>query len=146
MGRVWHFISKSDSIDVAAASDHISELRERKENLESAADEARAVLAERRQYLDSADTIAAFAEEMSEFLTTSELTETKAFVQSFVKEIQVKPGRAAIVYSLPTPEDSPIGGANFAEVALNGGVRKSVRHGGPAWTRTRDLSLIRTAL
>ena len=76
---------------MAAASDHIVELRERKENLESAADEARAVLAERRQYLDSADTIATFAEEMSEFLTTSELTETKAFVHSFVKEVQVKP-------------------------------------------------------
>ena len=48
--------------DVAAASDHIVDLRERKENLESDADEARAVLAERRQYLDSADTIATFAE------------------------------------------------------------------------------------
>ena len=36
---------------MAAASDHIVALRERKENLESAADEARAVLAERRQYL-----------------------------------------------------------------------------------------------
>ncbi len=66
-----HFISKSDSTDVAAASDHIVALRERKENLESAADEARAVLAERRQYKDSADTIAAFAQEMSEFLLSS---------------------------------------------------------------------------
>ena len=122
LGRVWHFISKSDSIDVAAASGHIVELRERKENLESAADEARAVLAERRQYLDSADTIATFAEEMSEFLTTSELTETKAFVHSFVKEVQVKPGRAAIIYSMPTPDDSPLGGADSAEIALNGGV------------------------
>ena len=134
LGRVWHFISKSDSIDVAAASDHIVELRERKENLESAADEARAVLAERRQYLDSADTIATFAEEMGEFLATSELTETKAFVHSFVKEIQVKPGKAGIIYSMPTPDDSPLGGADSAEIVLNGGVRKSVRHGGPAWT------------
>ena len=136
LGRVWHFISKSDSIDVAAASDHIVELRERKESLESAADEARAVLAERRQYLDSADTIATFAEEMSEFLATSELTETKAFVHSFVKEIQVKPGKAGIIYSMPTPDDSPIGGADSAEIALNGGVRKSVRHGGRGRNRT----------
>ncbi len=134
LGRVWQFISKSDSIDVAAAADHIVELRERKENLESAADEARATLAERRVMLDSADTVAAFAEEMSEFLTTSELTETKAFVHSFVKEIQVKPGRAAIIYSIPTPEDSPMGGVDSAEIALNGGVRKSVGRGGPEWT------------
>ena len=141
LGRVWHFISKSDSIDVAAASDHIAELRERKENLEGAADESRAVLAERRQYLDSADTIATFAEEMSEFLATSELTETKAFVHSFVKEIQVKPGRAAIVYSMPTPGDSPMGGADYSEFALNGGVRKPVRHGGPCGNRTHDLRI-----
>ena len=32
---------------------------------------------------------------MSDFLKTSELTETRAFVHSFVKEVQVKPGRAA---------------------------------------------------
>ena len=137
LGRVWHFISKSDSVDIAAASDHIVELQRRRESLEGAADEARAVLAERRQYLDSADTIATFAEEMSEFLKDSELTETKAFVHSFVKEVQIKPGKAAIIYSMPTPEDSPLGGADSAEIALNGGVRKSVRHGGLDWTKSR---------
>ena len=30
---------------------------------------------------------------MGEFLKTSELTETRAFVHSFVKEVVVKPGR-----------------------------------------------------
>ena len=103
LGRVWHFIVRSDSVDVAEASDLIVELRERKEKLEIATEEARALLKERRQFLDSADTIAAFAAEMSEFLKTSELTEAKAFVGSFVKEVVVKPGRAAIVYSIPTP-------------------------------------------
>ena len=47
----------------------------------------------KRQFLDGADT---FAAEMSDFLKTSELTETRAFVHSFVKEIEVKPGKAAI--------------------------------------------------
>ena len=134
LGRVWHFIARSDSVDVPEASDLIVELRERKEKLEIAAEEARALLKERRQFLDSADTIAAFAAEMSDFLKTSELTETKVFVGSFVKEVVVKPGRAAIVYSIPTPEDSPIGGADAAEIALNGRVMNSVRHGGPKGT------------
>ena len=145
LGRIWQAIETTD-IEMADASDRIREHRERKEKLEIAAEDARAMLAERRVMLDSADTIATFAADMSEFLKTSELTETKAFVRSFVKEIEVKPGKAAIVYSIPTPQDSPIGGANAVEVALNGGVRSTVRHGGPAWTRTRDLSLIRTAL
>ena len=79
--------------------------------------------------LDSADIIAVFAKEMSEFLKTSELTKTRAFVRSFVKEV-VKPRRAAIIYSLPTPDDSPIGGADAAEVALKGQGMSTVRSGG----------------
>ena len=145
LGRIWNLIETTDA-DMADAWDRIKEHRERKEKLEVAAQEARELLAERRQFLDSADTIATFAADMSEFLKTSELTQTKAFVHSFVKEIEVRPGRAAIVYSIPTPEDSPMGGADAAEIALNGGVMNSVCHGGPSWTRTTDLSLIRTAL
>ena len=56
----------------------------RKDQLEQAADEARAVLAERRVFLDSADIIANFAADMSEFLRTSDITESKAFMRSFV--------------------------------------------------------------
>ena len=129
LGRIWQVIETTD-IEMADAPERIREHRERKEKLEIAAEEARALLSDRRQFLDSADTIATFAAEMGEFLKTSELTETKAFVGSFVKEIVVKPGRAAIVYSIPTPDDSPIGGADVAEIALNGGVMNSVRHGG----------------
>ena len=141
LGRIWQAIETTD-IEMADASDRIREHRERKEKLEIAAEEARAILAERRVMLDSADTIATFAADMSEFLKTSELTETKAFVRSFVKEIEVKPGKAAIVYSIPTPQDSPIGGANAVEVALNGGVRSTVRHGGPGRDRTCDQSVM----
>ena len=130
LGRIWNFIETSDT-EMADASDRIREHRERKETLEIAAEEARALLKERRQLLDSADTIATFAEEMSDFLKTSELTETRAFVHSFVKEVVVKPGRAAIVYSIPTPDDSPMGGADAAEIALNLQVMNSVQPGGP---------------
>ena len=142
LSRVWHFVARSDSVDVAEASDLIVELRERKEKLEVAAEEARGLLSERRRFLDSADTIATFAAEMSDFLKTSELTETRAFVHSFVKEIEVKPGKAAIVYSIPTPDDSPIGGADAAEVALTGRVRSTVQSGGPGGTRTFTQSVI----
>ena len=129
LGRIWQVIETTD-IEMADASERIREHRERKEKLEVAPGEARVLLSERRRFLDSADTIATFAADMSEFLRTSELTETRAFVHSFVKEIEVKPGRASIVYTIPTPEDSPIGGADAAEVALNGRVRNSVTSGG----------------
>ena len=107
LGRIWQVIETTD-IEMADASERIKEHRERKEKLEVAAEEARKLLSERRQFLDSADTIATFAAEMSEFLKNSELTETRAFFHSFVKEVEVKPGKAAIVYSIPTPKDSPM--------------------------------------
>ena len=125
---------------MADASERIREHRERKKRSENAAKEARTPLAERRQFLDSADTIAAFAEDMTEFLKTSELTETKAFVWSFAKEIVVGPRRAGILYSLPTPEYSPIGRVGNAEVALNGRVISTVRCGTPGGTRTHASS------
>ena len=71
---------------------------------------------------------------MSEYLKTSELTESRSFIQSFVKEIVVEPGKAAVRYTIPTPPDSPIGGGDAAEVALHGPVRSSVHVGGPKWT------------
>ena len=37
----------------------------------------------------------------------------------------ITPGKAAIVYPILTPEDSPIGGSDAAEVALNGRVRST---------------------
>ena len=40
---------------------------------------------------------------MSEFLRTSEITETRALVRSLVKAIPVRPGQATIRYTIPTP-------------------------------------------
>ena len=134
LDRVWHVIENSE-LDISDATSRIREHRERQEKLEIAAEEARALLSERRAVLDNVDTIAAFAEDMSDFLMTSEITESRAFIKSFVKEIKVKPGKATVFYTLPTPPDSPIGGGDAAEVALHGPVvRSSVHVGGPNWT------------
>ena len=145
LGRVWQVIENSD-IEMADASHRIKEHRERQQRLEMSAEEARAMLAERRVMLDSADKIAAFAREMSEFLQTSEITETRAFVRSFVKAILVRPGRATIHYAIPTPPDSPIGGADAAEVALSGRVMSTVQSGGPGWIRTTDRPVMSRVL
>ena len=140
LDRIWHFVESTD-LAMADASERILEHRHRREQLEAAAVEARAVLTERRKLLDSADTIAAFAQDMSEFLKTSELTETKAFVRSFVKEVQVKSGKATIIYTIPTPEDSPIRGGDTADIALNGEVRSIEHGGGPCGDRTHDTRI-----
>ena len=62
--------------------------------LEDAAADARAILSQRRAVLDDVNTIAAYAQDMREFLNESELTERRAFIETFVKEIVVMPGDA----------------------------------------------------
>ena len=121
LGKIWHAIETTD-IDISQASDRIKEHWDRKEKLETAVDEAREILSKRRVTLDKMETITELAKDMSEYLKTSELTQSRALIRSFVKEVAVRPGKATILYTLPTPEDSPIGGGDIAEVVLNGGV------------------------
>ena len=90
LGVIWNAIETSD-LDISDAADRIKEHRERKEGLEDAAADARAVLSQRRAYLDDVNTISAYAKDMKDFLEESELTERRAFIESFVKEIMVIP-------------------------------------------------------
>ena len=134
LGRIWQVIETTD-IEMADASERIREHRGAQGEVgDRRRGGAGAAVGPAVSSWTAPTPSPLFPAEMSEFLKSSELTETKAFVRSFVKEIVVKPGRAAIVYSIPTPDDSPIGGADVAEIALNGGVMNSVRHGGPDLT------------
>ncbi len=67
-------------------------------------------MATRMDGLGDVETIAAYVNEMSESLMESELTETRAFVRSFVKKIGVVPGKAIIRYTIPMPKDSSMRG------------------------------------
>ena len=99
LGRIWNAIETSD-IDIADTSDRVKEHRERKERLEDAAADARAILSQRRAHLDDVKTISAYAKDMKDFLQESELTERRSFIESFVKEIIVIPGDALIRYTM----------------------------------------------
>ena len=106
LDRIWHFVETTD-IDMADASDRIKEHRERQERLEDAAADARAILSQRRAVLDDMNTIAAYAQDMSEFLNESELTERRAFIETFVKEIVVMPGDALLCCTIPISQSTP---------------------------------------
>ena len=100
LGRIWHFIATSDTV-MADASVHIRELRDRQERLEDAAEDASAILSQRRKVLDDVNTIAAYAKDMKDFLKESELTERRAFIKSLVEEIVVGAGDALLRYAIP---------------------------------------------
>ena len=128
MDRLWHVVETA-GMEVNDILPRLRVHQERQAQLERAAEEARSALTERRDFLDRTEVIARFVEEMSEFLQASELTETKAFIRSFVKRIVVRKGTAVIHYTIPTPDDSPLKGADVSEIGLQEGVRSMVSFG-----------------
>ena len=85
------------------------------------------------------ETITTYAQDMSEFLKDSELTERRAFIETFVKEIVVMPGKAVVRYTVPMPEDSLAPGMSAEDMALNGSVLSTVPVGGPERTELRTF-------
>ncbi len=130
MDRLWYAVETTD-LEINDIIPRLREHQERQEKLEVAAEEARAALSNRPARLEDAK-IAAYAREMSDFLMESELTETKAFIRSFVKEIAVAPGQATIRYAMPMPEDSPIGRRESEVVRIGEPVLATV-HDGWGW-------------
>ena len=107
LDRLYRAIETTD-LDITDIAPRIREHRERERRLQESAREAEAMLSERRVRLDDVETITAFAKDMSEWLLESELTERRAFIQSFVKEIVVGPGEARLRYTMPMPQDSRV--------------------------------------
>ena len=130
LDRLYDLVETTTEFNMADFAHRIRDHKERQERLESAAEGARAILAQRRAVLDDVKTITAYAKDMSRFLQKRELTERRAFIETFVKEIELLPDNAVVRYTIPTPPDSPIGGGDAAEVALHGPVRSSVHVGG----------------
>ena len=96
-------------------------------------------MAQRRKVLDDVNTIAAYAKDMKDFLKESELTERRAFIQSFVKEIVVVPGDALLRYTVPMPDDSLIPGRAAEKVTLPVPVLSTLPDGGPILTIDRTV-------
>ena len=105
LGKLYNLVETTD-MEVEDFKPRIRELRERQDRLECSAEEARAALAQRRKVLDDVNAIAAYAREMRDFLEESELTERKAFIETFVKEILVVPGDALMRYTIPISQST----------------------------------------
>ena len=106
LDRLYNLVETTTEFNMADFAHRIRDHRERQERLESAAEGARAILAQCRAVLDDVKTITAYAQDMSKFLQKSELTERRAFIETFVKEIEVMPDNAVVRYAVPMPNDS----------------------------------------
>ncbi len=141
LDRLYDLVETTTEFNMADFAHRIRDHKERQERLESAAQGARAILAQRRAVLDDVKTITAYAKDMSRFLKSSELTERRAFIETFVKEIELLPDNAVVRYSVPMPDDSLIPGKKVQEIPLNGSVVSSVNGSPPNWTKSRTFTL-----
>ena len=131
LDRLYNLVETTD-LDIEDFKPRIRDHRERQERLEASASEARAMLSQRREVLD-VETITTYAQDLSVFLNESELTERRAFIGSFVKEIVVMPGNAVVRYTIPISQSTP-----KTEVLLGGRFGCDwIRSGGPiGWCAT----------
>ena len=141
LDRLYDLVETTTEFNMADFAHRIRDHKERQERLESAAEGARAILAQRRAVLDDVKTITAYAQDMSRFLQKSELTERRAFIETFVKEIELLPDNAVVRYSVPMPDDSLIPGKKVQEIPLNGSVVSSVNGSPPDLTKSRTFML-----
>ena len=109
LDRIYDLVETTTEFNMADFAQRIRDHRERQERLESAAQGARAILAQRRAVLDDVKTITAYAQDMSKFLRKSELTERRAFIETFVKEIELLPDNAVVRYTIPISQCSTRG-------------------------------------
>ena len=75
-----------------------------------------------------APTVKSYAEDLKNLLEEAEITESKAFLRSFIKRVEINKSEAVIHYSLPMPQ-----GDQDQLV----GVLPMVTSGGPYWTKDR---------
>ena len=105
----------------------MAEYRDRRERLEDAAANAREVQVQFSSGLGDPREIAGYAREMEDFLDRSELTERRAFIETFVREVAVTPDQTLLRYRVPMPEGSLLPGKATERVVLNTSALPAVR-------------------
>ncbi len=127
--RLWKLVETTD-LEVEEILPRLQHHQEWQANLEVAASVARSAAAERRELSNKLETVTANVKHMAAFLRASDITETKAFIRSFVKRVAVSPGKTVIHFTIPTPWDGPPHGVDITEVELPDHVRNTAGGGG----------------
>ena len=99
LDRLWELVETTDD-DLDNTANRIRANSERKERLEASAAEAKVILSQRRAVKDDVEVVATYARDMTEFLKESELSERRALVEAFVKEVVVSPGKSVVRYNI----------------------------------------------
>ena len=117
--RLWEFVESTDD-DLADTTSRFRDNHDQKTRLEASLQEANAILSQRSATRDNVATITAKAQDTAQFPEESEFPERKAFVETFVREIVVMPGKAVVQYKVPIAKGSPNSEGDSEELDLAG--------------------------
>ena len=106
LDRLWDFVESTDDDLADTASPRIRENRDRQVRLEVSLQEANAILSQRMAIRDDVAIMTAKAQDATDFPEISELPERRVFVETFIMDIVVMPGKAVINYKVPIAKDS----------------------------------------
>ena len=121
LGRLYDAI-ETGGIDLDDLKRRIRELRDQQDRLLSRLAEVNHELSERRIALAGPEVVSRCVEDMRTLLAHSPLSERKAFIKSFVREVKVTGQEVLLTYTMPLSSDGA-----FEETV---GVLPSVRYGG----------------
>ena len=129
---------ETGKINLDDLAPRIRKLRSLQEKLLVRRSELEIAMSDRKVELADMKLVKSYINDLKSTLDDGLLTDRRAFIRSFIKEIIVAKQEVKLIYTIPLlPE-------GLKEESV--GVLPIVRYGGPFWTRTRDPSLIRTVL
>jgi hypothetical protein len=124
---------ETGEIGLEDVAPRIQQLRHRQQQLQARKWELEALLSNRRVELANLETVPRYVADLRNLLNESSLTERKAFIRSFVKEVKVTGDEVLLTYTMPLPPQ----GISQERV----GVLCSVQCGGAQWTERRTFAL-----
>ena len=134
LDRLWYIVESTD-VDPADTAPRIRANRDRQVRLETSLQEGNAILSQRRAIRDDVVIMTAKALDMPEFLEKSELPERKVFVETFIRDIVVMPGKAGgppaaqLATRGQRPNSPPLRPRNMKDPRRNNGRKRPWRAG-----------------
>ena len=116
----------------------IKELKTRQDQLGKAKVQLEAEMTGQGATHVDAETVKSYAEDLKSLLKEADIAESKAFLRSFIKRVEINKGEAVIHYNLPVPP--------YWSEKQSAGVLPIDTFGGAEGTRTPDFLLAKEAL
>jgi len=105
LGNLYNAI-ENGNIEFNLLKPRLQELKAQHDRLLARKAELELILSQRKIELASPEVVRKYVDDLHQFINSSELTERRSFIKSFVKEIKVTGDEGRISYTFPIPPDN----------------------------------------